>query len=385
VGDRSHHQSADVELDATRSRRDARPIDEFDYGLPAEAIAQAPVEPRSAARLLVGPGLTADGSLAHSRVADLPALLRPGDVVVFNDTRVLAARLRLRKGSGGQVELLLLEPDDPGDRRNRAGALWSALVRPSRRLADGTLLFETDPNDPNGTADRGPVVEIGARLGDGRRRVRLLDDTVIERAGMVPLPPYFHGNLDDPDRYQTVYARARSAGERSSAAPTAGLHFTRELLDACQSAGARFERVDLSIGTDTFRPITASTIDAHVMHSERYTVPESTLTACETAERVVAVGTTTVRALESAAATGNLSGRTELYIRGDFPFRVVDVLMTNFHQPRSSLLVLVDAFAGPVWRDLYANALAERYRFLSFGDAMIVGRRGDRAKKERDG
>jgi S-adenosylmethionine:tRNA ribosyltransferase-isomerase len=208
----------------------------------------------------------------------------------------------------------------------------------------------------------------------------MLDPSVIERAGTMPLPPYFHGHLEDPNRYQTVYAASQEAGKRSSAAPTAGLHFTPELLDSCRRAGAEILRVDLAIGIDTFRPISAASVEGHVMHSERYSVPEESLAACRAAERVVAVGTTTVRALEAAAASGVSEGRTDLYIRGEYPFRLVDVLITNFHLPRSSLLVLVDAFAGPVWRDLYATALAEGYRFLSFGDAMIV--RGRTARSE---
>jgi S-adenosylmethionine:tRNA ribosyltransferase-isomerase len=340
----------------------AVPTEAFDYRLPEAAIAQEPIEPRSAARLLVAPGLSGDGSIAHRTMAELPTLLRPGDALVVNETSVLAARLLLRKSTGGEAEVFLLEPN------RLAAGTWEALVRPGRRLPPGTLLFDADGNDP--------VAEVGERVADGRRLVRLLDPSVIERVGTVPLPPYFHGHLDDPDRYQTVYATPRDHGARSSAAPTAGLHFTRELLGACREAGAEILRVDLSIGIDTFRPIGAATVEGHVMHSERYSVPAETLVACRSADRVVAIGTTSVRALEAAAATGVLSGRTDLYIRGDYPFRVVDVLVTNFHLPRSSLLVLVDAFAGPVWRDLYRTALEERYRFLSFGDAMIVGREG---------
>jgi S-adenosylmethionine:tRNA ribosyltransferase-isomerase len=200
----------------------------------------------------------------------------------------------------------------------------------------------------------------------------------VDRAGTMPLPPYIHGALSDPERYQTVYSGVRDPGDRSAAAPTAGLHFTPELLDACVAAGARVARVDLAIGLDTFRPITAPTAGEHVIHSERYSVPAETMEVCREAERVVAVGTTAVRALESAAASGQLSGRTDLYIHGDFPFRTVDVLVTNFHLPRSSLLLLVESFCGPVWRDLYATALADGYRFLSFGDAMVVERRGDK-------
>jgi S-adenosylmethionine:tRNA ribosyltransferase-isomerase len=340
-------------------------MDDYDYDLPGSAIAQEPAEPRSSARLLVAPEVSSTGGVVHASVADLPGLLGPGDVLVVNDTRVLAARLGLAKETGGAAEVLLIEPAD------EEASTWEALVRPGRRLPPGTRLSE-----PGG----GPaVVEVGRWLvgeEDGRRLVRLLDPTVIDRAGVMPLPPYIHRPLGDPARYQTVYAADRAPGERSAAAPTAGLHFTPELLAACEAAGATVARVDLAIGLDTFRPVTAATPEEHIIHSERYSVPAATLAACREAGRVVAVGTTAVRALESAAATGRLSGRTDLYIHGAFRFRVVDLLVTNFHLPRSSLLLLVEAFAGPGWRELYACALTEGYRFLSFGDAMVVARAG---------
>jgi S-adenosylmethionine:tRNA ribosyltransferase-isomerase len=193
---------------------------------------------------------------------------------------------------------------------------------------------------------------------------------LIDRVGAVPLPPYIEGDIDDPERYQTVYARSPG----SVAAPTAGLHFTRELLDACRAVGADVATVDLTVGLGTFRPIATDKVDDHIMHAETYHVPAATLAACEQARRVVAVGTTTVRALESVAATGERTGRTELFIHRPYPFRVVDVLLTNFHLPRSSLLVMIDAFVGPRWRDLYDAALAGDYRFLSFGDAMLLQR-----------
>jgi S-adenosylmethionine:tRNA ribosyltransferase-isomerase len=337
-------------------------MDAYDYGLPEEAIAQQPVEPRSAARLLVAPGLAGNDVAAHATMADLPHLLGPGDVLVVNDTTVLPGRLDLVKTTGGRAEVLLLEPAGPG------GVEWEALVRPGRRLPDPTLLHETMPGPP--------VVEVGPRVGteDGRRRVRLLDPSVVERHGAMPLPPYIHRPLAEPGRYQTVYSAGRPLEDRSAAAATAGLHFTPELLDACRAAGATVARLDLAIGLDTFVPITAPTPEQHVIHTERYAVPSETMEACARAGRVVAVGTTVVRALETAAATGRRSGRTDLFIRGAFPFRVVDVLVTNFHLPRSSLLLLVEAFCGPQWRDLYAVALAEGYRFLSFGDALVVGR-----------
>ncbi|MBV8159539.1 MAG: tRNA preQ1(34) S-adenosylmethionine ribosyltransferase-isomerase QueA [Acidimicrobiia bacterium] len=325
----------------------------FDYGLPASAIAQTPAQPRDAARLLVA---TDDGgAVAHRRVWDLPDVLEGGDVLVVNDTRVLPARLRLQKPSGGAVEVLLLEPLD------EAGT-WEALVRPGRRLAEGTLLRAGDDL----------AVEIGARLAGGKRAVRLdaADPTAaLDAHGEVPLPPYIRAPLADPERYQTVYARQPG----SVAAPTAGLHLTDAVLDRCRERGLEVLRVELAVGLDTFRPVTVEHAADHQIHSERYRVPAATLDACRAGKRVVAVGTTTVRALESAAA-GPLEGRTSLFIRGDYRFRVVDVLLTNFHLPRSSLLLLLAAFAGDRWRDLYNLALAEGYRFLSFGDAMLVGR-----------
>ncbi len=348
------------------------PIGEYDYDLPEHRIAQVPMEPRSAARLLVGPGLFGDGSVHHAHVADLPSLVRPGDLLVVNETRVLPARLQLVKATGGRAEVLLLEPVDSKD------TVWEALVRPGRRLPDPTELYEAEGSEP--------VVEVGPALGNtddggdiGKRMVRLLDPSVIERAGTMPLPPYIHETLSDPDRYQTVYASTRAPGERSTAAPTAGLHLTPEVLDDCRTAGATVATVDLAIGLDTFRPITAPTVEQHVIHSERYSVSAETMAACAEASRVIAVGTTAVRALESAASTGVLRGRTELYIHGEYEFSVVDVLVTNFHLPRSSLLLLVESFCGPLWRDLYATALAEGYRFLSFGDAMVVGRAARRS------
>ena len=216
--------------------------------------------------------------------------------------------------------------------------------------------------------------------GAGTRRVRLVDPSVVTRSGTMPLPPYIARDLADPERYQTVYSADRGLADRSAAAPTAGLHFTPDLLAACEAAGARLARVDLAIGLDTFRPG-----DDGDRRGARD--PHRALLGAggdggglRVAGRVIAVGTTAVRALESAAATGALSGRTDLYIHGSFRFRVVDVLVTNFHLPRSSLLLLVEAFCGPVWRSLYATALADGYRFLSFGDAMVVGRAGPKGR-----
>lgn len=333
-------------------------IEDFDYHLPPEAIAQVPVEPRDSARLLIDEG--AGRPPRHGQVAELPTLLRPGDVVVLNTTRVLPARLRLRKPSGGAVEVLLLEPLDADE------SSWEALVRPSRKLPAGLRLQVDDEL----------ALEFGEDLGDGRRHVRVDPPgrlrAVLERRGEIPLPPYITSPLRDPERYQTVYAQR--AG--SVAAPTAGLHLTASLLAEVERAGAAIHHVELLVGLGTFRPITAARVEDHRMHAERYRVPPETMDACQRAERVVAVGTTTVRALESAAASSELAGRTDLFIHGERRFEVVDAMLTNFHQPRSSLLVLVEAFVGTRWRALYDEALAGGYRFLSFGDAMFL--RGER-------
>jgi len=345
------------------SAADRTPLAEFDYELPEQAIAQVPIEPRTAARLL--DALDPAAPPVDRRVADLPALLCKGDVLVVNESRVLPARLELHKTTGGHVEVLLLAPvgGDPAG----PGALWEALVRPARRVREGTVL----------SAGSHPVVEIIGRAEDeeatdaGVHLVRLIDVETAAACGTVPLPPYIHEALGDPERYQTVYARSPG----SVAAPTAGLHFTDDLLDRCQSAGATVERIDLAVGLGTFRPITAEVVEDHVMHAERYRVPETTLGACREARRVIAVGTTALRALETVAAGAPLEGETRLFVHGGYEWRIVDVLLTNFHLPRSSLLVLLAAFAGPRWRGLYSHALSRGYRFLSFGDAMILGRR----------
>lgn len=328
--------------------------EDFAYDLPEAAIAQTPVEPRDAARLLVDRG--PDEAPEDHTVADLPTLVRPGDLLVVNDTRVIPARLRLAKSTGGAVEVLLAERT--GDRE------WTALVRPSRRVPPGTVL-ERDGDE---------VLLVGDTVGDGERSVRLLGDeeplALVHRLGTLPLPPYITTALDDPERYQTVFARRPG----SAAAPTAGLHLTPNVLDRCVAAGATVAEVDLEVGLGTFAPIRAERVEDHTVHTERYVIPETTVHAIERAERVIAVGTTVVRALESWSATGAPAGTTDLFIRRGHEFAKVDVLLTNFHVPRSSLLVLVDAFVGDRWRDLYATALDRGYRFLSFGDAMLLER-----------
>jgi S-adenosylmethionine:tRNA ribosyltransferase-isomerase len=338
--------------------------DDYDYHLPPARIAQTPVEPRDAARLLVDRG--PDHPPDHRHVRDLPALLEPGDLLVVNDTRVLPARLPLRRSTGGAAEVLLLEPLDDGLRT------WEALVRPSRRLRDGEMLLGELPEGLTA------IVEVGARHGAGTRVVRLLagEDPLglLERAGEMPLPPYITATLPDPERYQTVYARRPA----SAAAPTAGLHLTPGLLDELQVAGVEVVSVELVVGLDTFQPISTDDPRQHPIHTERYRVPESTWRRVHHVRagggRVIAVGTTSARALESAAHRGHLEGRTDLFIHRPFEWRVVDRLLTNFHLPRTTLLLLVEAFVGPRWRSLYEEALRGSYRFLSFGDAMLLTR-----------
>lgn len=330
-------------------------LDQFDYDLPDSSIAQTPCEPRDAARLL--DALSDGEQLTHRHVADLAQLIKPGDVIVVNDTRVIPARLPLQKVTGGAVEVMLLDPCNDDS--------WRALVRPSRRVKPGTTVLDM-------TGDEAILVEDD--LGDGVRKVRsVTNESVLEiahRVGHVPLPPYITSGYDQAERYQTVYAR----NERSVAAPTAGLHFTPELMQQCRDAGAEIHRVELAVGLGTFRPILVDDISDHEMHAERYHVPAAVLQACAAAERVIAIGTTSVRALESAATFGTTEGSTNLFISPGYQFKVVDVLLTNFHQPKSSLLVMLCAFAGERWRDIYADAVAHQYRFLSFGDAMIVAR-----------
>jgi S-adenosylmethionine:tRNA ribosyltransferase-isomerase len=293
----------------------------------------------------------------------LPDLLQPGDLLVVNETRVIPARLKLTRSTGGAAEVLLLETIDP-DRR-----VWEALIRPGKKLKVRECLF----------ADNVPLIRIGERTAAGDTFfVNLLGDTdplqLLEQHGQMPLPPYITAVLDDPDRYQTVFAAAPG----SAAAPTAGLHFTPELFSRLAARGIDRVAVELIVGLDTFQPISTENPLDHPMHTERYRVPPETMEAClrtrKQGGRLVAVGTTAVRALESAAKTGELAGRTKLFIHEGFDWQLIDVLMTNFHLPKTTLLMMIDAFFGPGWRSLYAEALRKEYRFLSFGDAMLIER-----------
>jgi S-adenosylmethionine:tRNA ribosyltransferase-isomerase len=362
----------------------------FDYPLPPERIAQVPLEPRDAARLLV---LREDGGREHRFFLDLPELLDPGDLLVFNDTRVLPARLHGRKETGARAEALLLQRLGPGR--------WEGLVYPGRRLRTGAKIRFGEGELTAEVVDRGAdgtrVLQFEAPDGPDAA------DALIQGVGEMPLPPYIHERLADPERYQTIYSRPEGY-EGSAAAPTAGLHFTPRVFEALREKGVGTAFLTLHVGIATFRPLKTECIEDHEMHAEWYSIPEETARAIETcAGRVIAVGTTTVRCLESAAVEGSGfrvrgsglqnpnpepqtlnpdkripagSAVTRLYITPGFRFRVVDGLLTNFHMPRSSLLVLVSAFAGlERVREAYREALERDYRFLSFGDAMFIARR----------
>jgi S-adenosylmethionine:tRNA ribosyltransferase-isomerase len=344
-----------------------RPLttDDFDYELPEELIAQTPVEPRDASRLLVVDRAT--GTLTHTTFRDLPAYLRAGDVMVANESRVIPARLFGRRETGGKIELLLL--------RRRAETVWETLVR-GKHVRVGAVLQFGSSNQPLA----GHVVEI---LPHGGRLVRF-DAPVepfLEQIGVMPLPPYIHQELAQPERYQTVYSHSPG----SAAAPTAGLHFTQSLLQKLQSDSVEWTTVTLHVGLDTFRPVHVDDPARHQMHSEYYELPAATAETINRARaesrRVIAVGTTAVRVLETAGRAAEGAGEelrpavgdTSIFIYPPYRFRVVDALITNFHLPRSTLMMLVSALAG---RDLilhaYAEAIRERYRFFSFGDAMLI-------------
>ena len=334
-------------------------LEDFDYQLPHELIAQTPIEPRDSARLLIDNGTLSPG---HKHVSDFLEFCRDGDVMVVNDTKVIPARVRLLRQTGGGAEVLLLE------RHSSERNTWEALVRPAKRLRLGEILYASD-----GTA----LVRIGERTvaGDTFLVELLAGDNSVEelliKYGEMPLPPYITTKLSQPDRYQTIYANRPA----SAAAPTAGLHFTETLLDALRNQGVKILTVDLTVGLDTFAPVSHSDPRDHPMHTESYHVGAEILEQCRVAKRVIAVGTTATRALESAATTGVLTGRTNMFISRGYEFKIVDLLLTNFHMPRTTLLMLVDAFVGSRWQSLYATAIQEKYRMLSFGDAMLLDRR----------
>jgi S-adenosylmethionine:tRNA ribosyltransferase-isomerase len=327
--------------------------DDFDYELPEYAIAQHPATPRESARLLDC------RTLEDRRFSDLPEMLVPGDLVVVNNTRVRSARLRgSKEDTGGAVEVLLLAEHGDGG--------WEVLLRPARRIRKGTRL----------RFGRTAAVVAGDPV-EGRAVLHFDGDVeqLAREIGHVPLPPYITAQLSDPTEYQTVFAERVG----SAAAPTAGLHFSRAVLDRLRERGIEVATLDLEVGVDTFRPISTETIEAHTMHSERFDIPPATAEAFDGARerggRVVAIGTTVVRALESAfdgqgIAPGTAS--TELFIHPGYRFEAVDAIVTNYHVPRSTLIVLIAAFVGERWREIYETALSRGYRFLSFGDAMYA-------------
>ena len=327
-------------------------VSEFDYDLPAELVAQHPVPQRSASRLLHLDA--ASGALMDLKFADLPQLLGPQDVVVLNDTRVIKARLNGKKASGGKIELFVERALDT----HRA----LALIKSSHPPAPGSeVVLAKIP------------VAIEARESE-LYRVRFAEpvDKVLERYGAVPLPPYIRHapEAQDAERYQTVYASAPGA----VAAPTAGLHFDAGMLKKIERTGAAIVKLTLHVGFGTFQPVRVDEVEAHRMHRERYHVSEATMKISQQ-KRALAVGTTSLRALEAAARSGQLEGETDLFITPGFEFRVVKRLLTNFHLPRSTLLMLVCAFGGKdqIFR-AYSHAIAERYRFFSYGDAMLIER-----------
>ncbi len=353
-------------------------LDELDLEIPAELVAQTPMQPRDACRLMVVDPVA--GTIVHNCFRDLPQYLRSGDVLVINDSRVIAARLWVHKATGGRVELLFLHPCAGAD------GLWEVLARPSGRLRPGQAL----------RTPRGREVRLATRLGEGRWYLGLEGEpgfrAVLEEEGALPLPPYIKTPLTRPDDYQTVYAQS----EGSAAAPTAGLHFTPELLTSLRAGGVGMVPVTLHVGIDTFRPVTEECVEEHHIHQEAYDVPPDSLARLDAARaegrRLVAVGTTAVRVLETlyrdaepgAPSAASPTGWTGLFITPGHRFRAVDAMVTNFHLPRTSLLALVMAFAGlDVIRNAYAEAVRERYRVYSFGDAILItrpqGRRPERA------
>jgi S-adenosylmethionine:tRNA ribosyltransferase-isomerase len=321
---------------------------ELDYELPEDLIAQSPVEPRDASRLMVVD--VRHGTIAHHAFRDLPRFLMPGDALVLNETKVLPARVEANKPTGGEVELLFL--------RDLGGA-WEVLARPSKRLRPGLWLTAGE--------DRLKLVES---LGDGHWSVSATDvPGLLERRGRMPLPPYISPTPETESRYQTVYAR----NEGSAAAPTAGFHFTGQVLEDAERAGARIARITLHVGVGTFMPVRTERLEDHRMHAEYYSVPLEAAQTVQHARRVVAAGTTAARALETWSANGEVEGESNLFVYPGYRWLAVDTLLTNFHLPRSTLLAMVMSFGGEeLVREAYTTAVSERYRFYSFGDAMLL-------------
>jgi S-adenosylmethionine:tRNA ribosyltransferase-isomerase len=352
----------------------------YDYVLPDELIAQTPCVPRDCARLLVVKDQTQQ---AHAIVRDLPDLLREGDLLVLNNTRVIPARLYGHKTGGTPIEVLLLEPQADTDRTDGGAHRWLALVKPGKRLKPGaTIVFDKQgaENDAGTGVLTATVIAIDAATGGRILQFNVPPETSLEtwidQLGHLPLPPYITQTEAQPEQYQTVYADRPGA----VAAPTAGLHFTPELLQRLHAQGIEQAFVTLHVGVGTFRPVEAETITDHTMHAEWIEVPPETVVKLQQTKasggRIIAVGTTVVRSLESAAQSGAIRpfcGKSNLFIYPGYQWQVVDGLMTNFHLPKSSLLMLVSALIGRQrLLDLYQLAIAEQYRFYSFGDAMLI-------------
>jgi len=341
---------------------------EFDYSLPAGLIAQTPMEPRDHSRLMVLH--RGRGSIEHRRFFEIVDFLQPGDVLVLNDSRVIPARLRGQREGGGKAEILLLRRLDP--------SIWEALVKPARKVKAGERIRVTgEEQESPGSSTSVEVLERGEQ---GLRTIRFAEEALLEELGQTPLPPYIHTPLSDPERYQTVYARVKG----SVAAPTAGLHFTPQLLDNFAQKGIDLAFVTLHVGLDSFRPIRVEDPQQHSMHKEYGELTEEEAAKLASAKakgnRIICVGTTTVRLLEQAALAASeaerlkpFKGWTSLFILPGHQFRLVDGLITNFHLPRSTLLMLVCAFAGKGLIDqAYQEAIRLGYRFYSFGDAMLI-------------
>ena len=331
---------------------------ELDYELPTDLIAQSPADPRDASRLMVVD--VRHGTIAHHTFRDLPGFLLPGDVLVLNETKVIPARIQVKKPTGGEAELLFLRDLGP----DRGGA-WEVLARPSKRLRPGLRLLAGEDQ-----------LELVESLGDGHWAVSAPDVRgLLERSGRMPLPPYIRPTPQTESRYQTVYARH----EGSAAAPTAGFHFTERVLQGAERAGASIARITLHVGVGTFMPVRTERLEEHAMHAEHYSVPPEAARIVESARRVVAAGTTVARTLETWAVSGEREGESELFVYPGYRWQAVDTLLTNFHLPRSTLLAMVMSFGGEdLVREAYRIAVRERYRFYSFGDAMLLVNGGRR-------
>ena len=327
-------------------------VSELDYELPEGLIAQRPAEPRDASRLMAID--VKRNTITHHTFRDLPTFLCPGDALVLNETKVIPARLMARKPTGGTVELLFLRDLGP----DHAGA-WEVLARPSKRLRSGLVL-----------SAGGEKLRLVTSLGDGHWAVSGTDlPGLLRRSGRMPLPPYIRPTPEAEQRYQTVYAR----NEGSAAAPTAGFHFTERVLGDVGRAGAEIARITLHVGVGTFMPVRTERLEEHTMHAEHYSVPNEAAKVVTDARRVVAAGTTVARTLETWAATGEMEGESELFVYPGYRWLAVDALLTNFHLPRSTLLAMVMSFGGEeLVREAYRTAVRERYRFYSFGDAMLL-------------